>query len=146
MSIVPTRKTYMAIITGDEDRDFSVPIFTDSKATMDITQNARDTKRVRHVARRMFFVRYCRYTGQITLYHISGKQFQLADIGTKADIDPVEFEYKLSICESPYPSEAVSLILHDLQNRRGVLESSTEDDVSPCSGVVREYIGSEKPT
>jgi hypothetical protein len=132
--MVPARKTLMAILYGDEERSFSVPLFTDSKATIDVTNNARPTKNLRHVGRRQMFCVSCRRTGATTFYHVDGDKYQLADIGTKADIDTTDFEFKLSIMEAPTEGEAGSASLKSQQSRRGVKDYS-EELVTSSSGV-----------
>jgi hypothetical protein len=130
MATAQTRRTLMAIEFGDEDRPFSVPIFTDSQATIDIARNDRGTSRTRHMARRQLFVRSFVRNGSALLLHIGGKRFQVADIGTKGDIVPDEFEYKLSIVEAPSSFDgAITASLLASSNRRGVLD----DDSNPVT-------------
>jgi len=122
MATMITRRAYMAIVYGDEERPFTVPIFTDSQATIDIARNDRGTPRTRHMARRSLYVRYCTSTGAIICYHVDGNQYQLADIGTKGDIAPADFDYKLSIMEAPSPNDATKALSQSRSARRGVLE------------------------
>ena len=122
MATMQSRRAYMAIVYGDEDRHFSVPIFTDSKATIDISLNDRGTPRTRHMTRRALYVRYCKQTGTIVLYHVDGDKYQIADIGTKGDIVQADFDYKCSIMEAPSPCEATKVWLQSHLSRRGVLE------------------------
>jgi hypothetical protein len=145
MSMVPARKTLMAILTGDEERSFSVPLFTDSKATIDVTNNARPTRNLRHVGRRQMFCVYYRHTGAVTFYHVDGNKYQLADIGTKTDIDATDFEFKLSIMEAPYEGEAGSVLLQSQRSQRGVKDSSEEPVIS-SSGVNPESLASDEST
>jgi hypothetical protein len=128
MASVTTRRAYMAIVFGDEERPFSVPIFTDSQATIDISRNDRGTSRTRHMARRALYVRYCRQTGAIVIYHVKGKQYQLSDIGTKGDVPPAEFEYKLSIIEAPSSRGATNALMCSSVSRRGVLGNDFNED------------------
>ena len=139
MATMLTRRAYMAIIYGDEERNFSVLIFTDSEATIDIALNDRGTPRTRHMGRRQLYVRYCKQTGAIILYHVDGDKFQIADIGTKGEIATTDFDYKCAIMESPFGNEATKVLLQSHQSRRGVLESSARlpvtDGASPAGDV-----------
>ena len=131
-----TRRAYMAIVCGDEDRAFSVPILTDSKATIDIARNDRGTARTKHMARRELYVRQCFRLGSIRLLHVAGDQFQLSDIGTKGDIVPADFEYKLSVIEAPSSVEATTVSLQAHSSRRGVLSPSPTDDVTVAGPIL----------
>jgi hypothetical protein len=121
MAAAITRRAIMAILHNDESRPFTVPLFTDSQSMDAISINDRDTRRIRHVDRRYFFVRYCRQTSQIRVYHIKGDQYQLADIGTKSGINHTDFDFKLSHMEAPIPP-APKVIAN--YARRGVKKSS----------------------
>jgi hypothetical protein len=67
-------------------------------------------------------------------FWVDGDKYQLADIGTKADIDTTDFEFKLSIMEAPTEGEAGSASLQSQQSRRGVKDYS-EELVTSSSGV-----------
>jgi hypothetical protein len=122
LATVPTRRAYMAIVFDDEDRPFTVPIMTDSKATIDIARNERGTARTRHMTRRQLIVRFCTRNGYVILLHVDGKRFQLADIGTKSDIEPSEFEFKLSVIEAPSSLDAANSPIQGRASRRGVMK------------------------
>ena len=91
------------------------------------------------MGRRQLYVRYCKQTGAIILYHVDGDKFQLADIGTKGDIVATYFDYKCSILEAPFDNKATKVLLQSHQSRRGVLESSASlpvtDGASPSGDV-----------
>jgi hypothetical protein len=120
MAMATTRQAIMAILYNDPSRPFTVPLFTDSQSMDAIALNDRDTRRVRHVDRRYFFVRYCRQTGQVCVYHINGDKYQLADIGTKSGINHTDFDFKLSHMEAPVSSTPK---VHANYARRGVKKS-----------------------
>jgi hypothetical protein len=132
LSTVVIRRAYMAILFGDEERPYTVPVFTDSRATIDISRNDRGTARTLHFGRRQLMVRYATYMGYILLLHCGGKTKQLADIGTKSDIDRQEFEFKLSHLEAPSGATTTNPTVD--YSRRGVLEiddSQTDDTTHP---------------
>ena len=141
MATMRTRRAYMGIVYGDEERNFSVPIFTDSKATIDIALNDRGTPRTRHMGRRQLYVRYCKQSGAIILYHVAGDKFQIADIGTKGDIDKADFEYKCAIMEAPSGNEATKVLLQSHRSRRGVLELSSCHPGPSVSVTMTETVG-----
>ena len=79
-----TRMIVMEIMTGDSDCIYTVPFLLDNTAAEIMTRNNKDTKRTRHIARRMLFARYECQHGHILVHYVDGKQHQVANIGTKA--------------------------------------------------------------
>jgi Reverse transcriptase (RNA-dependent DNA polymerase) len=148
LATFPTRRALMFILHNDEDREFTVPMFTDSQSSIDIAKNSKGTQRTKHMARRYLFTREVSQNGSILFLHIKGKEYQLADIGTKGDIPHIEFDFKTCVINgSRFTANAITPVADPKSNPRGVLGSgSTErdhpvtDDVpSGCS------IGNEKP-
>ena len=135
MATMLSRRAYMALVYGDEERNFSVPIFTDSKATIDIALNDRGTPRTRHMTRRQLYVRSCKQSGAIILYHVDGDKFQIADIGTKGDIVSSDFEYKCSIMEAPSIGRATKVWSQSHLGRIGVLESQVRPSVETVTEI-----------
>jgi hypothetical protein len=123
MAAAATRQALMEILHDDASRPFTVPLFTDSQSMDAIALNDRDTRNIRHVERRYFFVRFCRQTSQVRIYHIKGDKFQLADIGTKSGINQIDFDFKLSHMEAPMPMTPKVMANYA---RRGVMKSSQD--------------------
>jgi hypothetical protein len=121
MSSAHVRQGFMQIVTGDSSAPYTVPIFTDSSAAEAISKNDRDTKRTRHIDRRFQYARHARKSGHISVHHVNGDTYQLADLGTK-NVPTEEASYKLSIIEAPSTDNAI------VNNRRGVTEDETEDE------------------
>jgi len=101
-----TAMIYCDLVYGDQDRPFTVPMFTDSLSGMAATRNQRTTSMSRHIARRWYYIRQARQTGHIQLLHIDGDKYQLADLGTK-NVPASEATYKLSLIESPVIEEGL---------------------------------------
>lgn len=93
-------RAYMEIVNRSPDETYTVPILTDSSATIAIAANQRGTSNTKHMSRRQLLVRQGQNLGYIKLYHVQGKTDQIADIGTKSGIPTAEFEYKMAICET----------------------------------------------
>jgi hypothetical protein len=106
------RQVFCEAIFGDPDRPYSVPLLTDSKSGIFITQNNRDTKRTRHIERRWLFIRQCRQQSYIIVFFLAGDAYNVADLGTKNCSTPAN-QFKLSIVEVPvtdYPIKDQALI------------------------------------
>jgi hypothetical protein len=91
---------YCNLVYGDQDRPFTVPMFTNSLSGKAATRNQRSTSMSRHIARRWYYIRQARQAGHIQLLHINGNKYQLADLGT-INIPALEATYKLSLIETP---------------------------------------------
>jgi Reverse transcriptase (RNA-dependent DNA polymerase) len=132
----PSRRTFMYIIHGDEDRAYTVPMFTDSQSSIDIAKNLKGTQRTKHMARRALYTRDAVQNGSIKLLYINGKKYQLADVGTKADITFAEFFYKLNVIRGRASDSMDKVIIppdNGLHNQRGVLEIvSGAETLSPA--------------
>ena len=104
LNSIQVARVYMEIVNKTFDNIYTVPILTDSSATIAIAANQRGTSNTKHMSRRQLLVRQGQNMGHIKLFHVKGKSDQIADIGTKSGIPANEFEYKLSICETnQYP-------------------------------------------
>jgi hypothetical protein len=55
-----TAMIYCNLVYGDQDRPFTVPMFTDSSSSMAATRNQRTTSMSRHIARRWYYIRQAR--------------------------------------------------------------------------------------
>jgi hypothetical protein len=126
MAAAATRQALMEILHDDASRPFTVLLFTDSQSMDAIALNDRDTRNIRHVECRYFFVRFCRQTSQVRIYHIKGDKFQLADIGTKSGINQIDFDFKLSHMEAPMPMTPKVMANYA---RRGVMKSMPSQDL-----------------
>jgi hypothetical protein len=82
-------------------RPYTIPFLIDSQAAFDISKNDKGTKRTRHIERRWLYCRNALQSGQISLHHVDGDEYQLADIGTK-NLPAQKMAYKLSILEAPH--------------------------------------------
>jgi hypothetical protein len=134
LATFPTRRTLMFITHGDEERPLTVPLFTDSQSSIDIARNKKGTQRTKHMTRRSLYTREATQNGTMLLRHIKGKQYQLADIGTKGDIVFAEFDYKASIVEgSKFTPNVVLHTPRPALNQRGVMESANPDLSNPTS-------------
>jgi hypothetical protein len=121
----PSRRTFIYIVHGDEDRAYTVPMFMDSQSSIDIAKNLKGTQRTKHMAHRALYTRDAVQNGSIKLLYINGKKYQLADVGTKADITFAEFFYKLNIIRGRDSNSMDKVIIpldKGLHNQRGVLE------------------------
>jgi hypothetical protein len=47
---------YCDLVYGDQDRPFTVPMFTDSLSGMAATRNQRTTSMSQHIARRWYYI------------------------------------------------------------------------------------------
>jgi len=123
---------YSDLLYGNQERPFTVPMFTNSSSGIAATRNERVTSMSCHIARRWYNVRQARQAGHIQLFHIDGDKYQLADLGTK-NVPAAEASYKLSIIETSIIEEGsivakaceaptdVSLDLSPMaQSKRGV--------------------------
>jgi len=78
-----TAMIYCDLLYGDQDRPFTVPMFTNSSSGMAATRNQRTTTSMsRHIARRWYYIWQARQAGHIQLLHIDGNKYQLAGLGT----------------------------------------------------------------
>jgi hypothetical protein len=111
LATLQVKRTFMEIVADNVDASYTVPMFTDSKSTIDIARNDRGTARTRHMGRRKLLVRTMSQSGNILLIWCDGETQQLADIGTKAKITYAIVNYKLSICEAPIPHQALNVSL-----------------------------------
>jgi hypothetical protein len=94
------RQIYCDIMYGDREAPYTVPVFMDSTAGMDVAKNERGTKKTKHIERRWLYGRQQQQEGRIKIYHVDGVKYQLADLGTKA-VSTEEAAFKLSIVEAP---------------------------------------------
>ena len=101
-------------------RPYTIPFLIDSQAAFDISKNDKVTKRTRHIERRWLYCRNALQSGQISLHHVDGDEYQLADIGTK-NLPAQKMAYKLSILEAPH-SET---ICHTLKRGVGGISKDT---------------------
>lgn len=103
MATIHIRQIVMEILSGSPDTPLTVPVLTDSTASDTITRNDKDTRRTRHIERRWLYTRHARHRGDISIHHINGDKYQVADLGTK-NVPASESTYKLSIIEAdPIP-------------------------------------------
>ena len=129
---------YCDLLYGNQERLFTVPMFTNSSSGIAATHNQRVTSMSRHIARHChiarhwYYVRQACQAGHIQLLHIDGDKYQLADLGTK-NVPAAEASYKLSIIETSIieegsvvakACEAPTAVFLDLspmaQSKRGV--------------------------
>jgi hypothetical protein len=135
LAMVPVLRAYMEIEFQDIDRSYSVPLLTDSQATIDISRNDRGSSKTKHMLRRQLIVRQMVKSAYVTMGYVKGIQHQLADIGTKGDIPAAEEAYKFSILEAPFSRDAIAMSLPPLHaNRRGVSESGIMSNKSSHQG------------
>ena len=64
------------------DAPLTIPMFVDSSSAIAMMNNDKDTKRTRHIQRRIHFVRQARIQGILKPYKIDGK-INPSDVGTK---------------------------------------------------------------
>jgi len=67
---------YCDLLYGDQERPFTVPMFTNSSSGIAATRNQRVTSMSPHIARRWYYVRQARQAGHIQLLHIDGDKYQ----------------------------------------------------------------------
>jgi hypothetical protein len=68
---------------GNSEYPYTIPLLTDNKSSLSLATSDKRTKSSRHIERRFQYVRHSVLSGYTILYHINGKDFQLADIVTK---------------------------------------------------------------
>ena len=103
MAVAHIRQIVMEIETGNADAPYTVPLLLDSSAADAIMRNDKDTRRTRHIARRWLYTRSARRQGELSVHHVNGDKFQVADPGTK-NLPMNKASYKLSIVEAePIP-------------------------------------------
>jgi hypothetical protein len=90
---------YCDLLYGNQERLFTVPMFTYSSSGIAASRKQRLTSMSCHIARRWYYVRQARQIGHIQLLLIDGDKYQLADLGTK-NVPAAEASYKLSIIET----------------------------------------------
>jgi hypothetical protein len=76
------RKVYNELSGKDPDTPLTIPIGVDSKAAEDIAASERDTKRTRHMQRRMHYWRECNSNGTSKTFRLPGT-FNWANSMTK---------------------------------------------------------------
>jgi hypothetical protein len=104
MKVAYIKQILMAILHDEPSKQYTVPLITDSTASIAMSQNMKDTKRTKHIEQRWQYVRQCALEGQVRLHHIDGDLYQLADLGTK-NVPSLEAAYKLSMVEVDTPDE-----------------------------------------
>lgn len=103
IAAIPVRQAFLEIIFGNPERDWTLTIFTDSLAAITMITGEKVSKATKHIERRYLFNRQAYQQGRIRLLYLSGKDYMLADLGTK-NVPTPEAEYKLSILEVDVPS------------------------------------------
>ena len=64
------------------DSPVTIALFTDSASAICMMNNNKDTKRTRHIERRIHFIRHAQQQGLFVPYKIAG-ELNPADVGTK---------------------------------------------------------------
>ena len=77
-----TRQVIHKINGNHPDSPLSIPLFCDSQSALTIGENNKDTKRTRHIQRRVHYVRDNIASGNFEGHKIPG-EFNPADVGTK---------------------------------------------------------------
>ena len=76
------KQVYNALCNADPDTPITMAAFVDSSSAIAMMNNNKDTKRTRHIQRRVHFVRQAREQGIFYPVKIDGK-VNPADVGTK---------------------------------------------------------------
>ncbi len=92
----------MELRTGDSGASYTVPMLVDSTAAIAINSNDKDTKRTRHIEHRWLYTRSQRRCGHLSIHHVSGDDYQIADLGTK-NVPASKANDKLAIVEVAAP-------------------------------------------
>jgi hypothetical protein len=90
-------QAFCDVVFDNSLRPLTVPFLIDSSAALAMSQNEKSTSRTKHIDRRWLIHRYARMNSDISLHHISGDLYNVADLGTKGLA--ANDEYKLSILE-----------------------------------------------
>ena len=77
-----TKQLFNSFSHRHPDSPVTIALFVDSKSAICMMNNDKDTKRTRHIERRINFVRQARATGVFIPYKIPGEE-NVADVGTK---------------------------------------------------------------
>ena len=99
MSSRHVTKMLMELTFSDPERPFTLPVLTDSSSSIAQANSDKTSKSSRHIERGFQYVRHAILTGLAILYFVSGNQFQLADILTKA-LTHLQSHEKLAIVEA----------------------------------------------
>jgi len=110
------------LLYGDQERPFTVPMFTDSSSGIAATRNQRVTSTSCHIDCCWYYVRQARQAGHIQLIHIDGDKYQLADLGTK-NIPAAEASYKSYTIETSIIEEGL-IVAKACEARTAVLLDS----------------------
>jgi hypothetical protein len=102
MAAANARMIIMELRTSDSGAPFTVPMLVDSTAAIAINSNDKDTRRTRHIERRWLYTRSERQCGHLSIHHVSGDEYQLADLGTK-NVPAPKAADKLAIIEVDAP-------------------------------------------
>jgi hypothetical protein len=102
MAAANARMMIMELRTGDSGASYTVPMLVDSTAAIAINSNDKDTKRTRHIERRWLYTRSQRRCGHLSIHHVSGDDYQIADLGTK-NVPASKANDKLAIVEVAAP-------------------------------------------
>ena len=93
------------VLHDDADRNWTIPMMSDSTAAILMNSSDKPTKRNRHIDRRWFYARNEKTGGRIEFFHVDADH-SLADIATK-NLPADESMYKLSIMEFPVTDHSI---------------------------------------
>ena len=105
MAAAYTRRGIADILYNNEDKPWTVPIFSDSEAAIAMNSSEKVTKKSRHIERRWFYAKQEYMRSRVIFFHVRD-QFSLADLGTK-NLTAEEAKYKLSHIEVPVNDFAI---------------------------------------
>ena len=83
-----TKQVYNFFMQRHPDSPVTIALFTDSASAICMMNNNKDTKRTRHIERRIHFLRHARQQGLFVPFKIAG-ELNPADLGTKNLTDTV---------------------------------------------------------
>ena len=131
------RQVHCQLMYGDPDRQLTVPLLTDSRAAMLIMTQNRNSRRFRHVERRIMVPHSQQERGHISIHHVAGDDFMLADVGTNnlpsstsnPKIDVICGEFNATI---PPGRKQLTTLLKSKRSD-GMTSSTLEDGKTPST-------------
>jgi len=108
MNLAKYHQALCHILFGDPEYNYTVPLITDSQSGIQATKNAKETRMTKHILKRWYLIREQVLNSCIITHHVSGDDFNIADLGTKncSSTLPTNSK-KLSVIETPVNDTAI---------------------------------------
>ena len=93
-------KAISAILHGDQEYPYTIPILVDSSAAIAMNTSDNPTRKTRHIEGRYWYGRQAVSKGLAALYKVPGDKYQPADPGTK-NMGDYQTHYYRGLFEAP---------------------------------------------